>query len=128
MADLLPMIERLEAAAADCRAATREAHSATKELRLAIREADKVREAVKQGVTATVEPIMEAEVAAQIAKLGEATQAAMSRSVDKVIAEFATLTDLIFTGRKGRRGPDLRDELREYVERHGSTDDGAVGS
>ncbi len=78
-------LDRLEAAVGDCREMLREAHAATKDLRAAVREAKKeLRASAKDEVAA----LIQLEVSAQLAELGERTSAAVSSATQKVIAEF----------------------------------------
>jgi phage protein D len=78
-------LDRLEAAAGECREMIREAHAATKDLRAAVREAKReLQDLAKDEVAAHIQR----EVSRQLAELGERTQEAVSTATQKVIAEF----------------------------------------
>jgi hypothetical protein len=78
-------LERLEAAAGECREMIREAHAATKDLRAAVREAKReLQDLAKDEVAAHVQR----EVSRQLEELGERTSEAVAAATQKVIAEF----------------------------------------
>ena len=78
-------LDRLEAAAGECREMIREAHAATKDLRAAVREAKReLQELAKDEVAAQIQH----EVSRQLEQLGERTSEAVSAATQKVIAEF----------------------------------------
>jgi DNA topoisomerase VI subunit B len=78
-------VERLEAAVAECREMIREAHAATKDLRVAVREAKReMQDLAKDEVGARIQD----EVSRQLEELGERTREAVSTATQKVIAEF----------------------------------------
>jgi hypothetical protein len=78
-------LDRLEAAASECREMIREAHAATKDLRAAVREAKReLQELGKDEVAAHIQ----GEVSRQLEELGERTREAVSAATQKVIAEF----------------------------------------
>jgi Sec-independent protein translocase protein TatA len=78
-------LDRLEAAAGECREMIRDAHAATKDLRAAVREAKReVQDMAKDEVAAHIQR----EVARQLEELGERTREAVSAATQKVIAEF----------------------------------------
>ena len=78
-------LDRLEAAASECREMIREAHAATKDLRAAVREAKReLQELGKDEVAAHIQR----EVSRQLEELGERTREAVSAATQKVIAEF----------------------------------------
>jgi methyl-accepting chemotaxis protein len=78
-------LDRLEAAVGECREMVREAHSATKDLRAAVREAKKeVQALAKDEVAAHVQQ----EVSRQLEELDERTRQAITAATQKVIAEF----------------------------------------
>ena len=78
-------LDRLEAAASECREMIREAHAATKDLRSAVREAKReLQELGKDEVAAHIQR----EVSRQLEELGERTREAVSAATQKVIAEF----------------------------------------
>ena len=78
-------LDRLEAAAAECREMIREAHAATKDLRAAVREAKReLQELGKDEVAAHIQR----EVSRQLEELGERTREAVTAATQKVIAEF----------------------------------------
>ena len=78
-------LDRLEAAASECREMIREAHAATKDLRAAVREAKReLQELGKDEVAAYIQR----EVSRQLEELGERTREAVSTATQKVIAEF----------------------------------------
>jgi len=78
-------LDRLEAAAGECREMIREAHAATKDLRAAIREAKReLQDLAKDEVAAHIQR----EVSRQLEELGERTQEAVNAATQKVIAEF----------------------------------------
>ena len=78
-------LDRLEAAASECREMIREAHAATKDLRVAVREAKReMQDLAKDEVAANIQR----EVTRQLEELGERTQEAVSAATQKVIAEF----------------------------------------
>ena len=78
-------LDRLEAAAAECREMIREAHAATKDLRAAVREAKReLQDLAKDAVAAQIQR----EVSRQLEELGERTTEAVSAATQKVIAEF----------------------------------------
>lgn len=78
-------LDRLEAAADECREMVREAHAATKDLRAAVREAKRELRALAQDEVAAE---IHAEVARQMEELGERTREAVTAATQKVIAEF----------------------------------------
>ena len=78
-------LDRLEAAAGECRELIREAHAATKDLRAAVREAKReLQDLAKDEVAAHIQR----EVSRQLEELGEHTREAVSVATQKVIAEF----------------------------------------
>ena len=78
-------LDRLEAAASECREMIREAHAATKDLRAAVREAKReVQDLAKDEVAVHIQR----EVSRQLEELGERTREAVSAATQKVIAEF----------------------------------------
>jgi phage protein D len=77
--------DRLEAAIAECREMTREAHAATKDLRTAVREAKQELRAMAQDEVAAQ---IHQEVSRQLDELGERTSEAITTATQKVIAEF----------------------------------------
>ena len=78
-------LNRLEAALGECREMIREAHAATKDLRVAVREAKReLHDLAKDEVAAHIQ----AEVSRQLEELGERTGEAVSAATQKVIAEF----------------------------------------
>jgi DNA topoisomerase VI subunit B len=78
-------LDRLEAAAGECREMIREAHAATKDLRAAVREAKReLQDLTKDEVAAHIQR----EVARQLEELGERTSEAVTAATQKVIAEF----------------------------------------
>lgn len=78
-------LDRLEAAAAECRELLRDAHAATKDLRAAVREAQKeLRTLAEEEVAAHIRQ----EVSRQLEELGERTREAVSEATRKVISEF----------------------------------------
>ena len=78
-------LDRLEAAAGECREMIREAHAATKDLRAAVREAKRELQDLAKDEVATQ---IQREVSRQLEKLGERTTEAVSAATQKVIAEF----------------------------------------
>ena len=78
-------LDRLEAAAGECREMIREAHAATKDLRAAVREAKReLQDLAKDEVAVHIQR----EVSRQLEELGEGTREAVSAATQKVIAEF----------------------------------------
>ena len=78
-------LDRLEAAAGECREMIREAHAAPKDLRAAVREAKReLQDLAKDEVAAQIQH----EVSRQLEQLGERTSEAVSAATQKVIAEF----------------------------------------
>jgi Sec-independent protein translocase protein TatA len=78
-------LDRLEAAAGECREMIREAHAATKDLRAAVRDAKReLQDLAKDEVAAQVH----GEVSRQLEELGEQTSAAIKAATQKVITEF----------------------------------------
>ncbi len=78
-------LDRLEAAAGECREMVREAHAATKDLRTAVREAKReVQALAKDEVAAHIQQ----EVSRQLEELDERTRDAITAATQKVIAEF----------------------------------------
>ena len=78
-------LDRLEAAAGECREMIREAHAATKDLRAAVREAKSELHALtREEVAAHIQ----LEVSRQLEELDERTREAISVATQKVIAEF----------------------------------------
>jgi hypothetical protein len=78
-------LDRLEAAAGECRELIREAHAATKDLRAAVREAKReLQDLAKDEVAAHIQR----EVSRQLEELGEQTREAVSVATQKIIAEF----------------------------------------
>ena len=78
-------LDRLEAAAGECRELVREAHAATKDLRAAVREAKKELRALAQDEVAAH---IQLEVSRQLEELSGRTRDAVSAATQKVIAEF----------------------------------------
>ena len=78
-------LDRLETANSECREMIREAHAATKDLRVAVREAKReLQDLAKDEVAAQIQH----EVSRQLEQLGERTSEAVSAATQKVIAEF----------------------------------------
>ena len=78
-------LDRLEAAAGECREMIREAHAATKDLRAAVREAKGELHALTRDEVAAH---IQLEVSRQLEELDERTREAISAATQKVIAEF----------------------------------------
>jgi hypothetical protein len=78
-------LDRLEAAAGECREMIREAHAATKDLRAAVREAKAELHALTRD---EVGAHIQLEVSRQLEELDERTREAISAATQKVIAEF----------------------------------------
>ena len=78
-------LDRLEAAAGECREMIREAHAATKDLRAAVREAKAELHALTRDEVAAH---VQLEVSRQLEELDERTREAISAATQKVIAEF----------------------------------------
>ena len=78
-------LDRLEAAAGECREMIREAHAATKDLRAAVREAKSELHALTRDEVAAH---IQLEVSRQLEELGERTSDAVTAATQKVIAEF----------------------------------------
>jgi hypothetical protein len=78
-------LDRLEAAAGECREMIREAHAATKDLRAAVREAKAELHALTRDEVAAQ---IQLEVSRQLEELDGRTREAISAATQKVIAEF----------------------------------------
>ena len=78
-------LDRLEAAAGECREMIREAHAATKDLRAAVREAKSELHALTRDEVAAH---IQLEVTRQLEELDERTREAITAATQKVIAEF----------------------------------------
>jgi chromosome segregation ATPase len=114
--DLEAVISRLEEAAEEARAATREANSAAKALRQAERDAratiadlekaaiktveDRIREAIRTGLDAYVTTVREA----------------TSEGYDHVMAQFDRLMRIAMYGNEQGRGENIFDRLRARAE------------
>jgi Sec-independent protein translocase protein TatA len=83
--DAVSDLDRLEAAAGECREMIREAHAATKDLRTAVREAKSELHALTRDEVAAH---IQLEVSRQLEELDERTREAISAATQKVIAEF----------------------------------------
>ena len=83
--DAVSDLDRLEAAAGECREMIREAHAATKDLRAAVREAKSELHALTRDEVAAH---IQLEVSRQLEELDERTREAISAATQKVIAEF----------------------------------------
>ena len=83
--DAVSELDRLEAAAGECREMIREAHAATKDLRAAVREAKSELHALTRDEVAAH---IQLEVSRQLEELDERTREAISAATQKVIAEF----------------------------------------
>jgi hypothetical protein len=83
--DAMSDLDRLEAAAGECREMIREAHAATKDLRAAVREAKSELHALTRDEVAAH---IQLEVSRQLEELDERTREAISAATQKVIAEF----------------------------------------
>ena len=83
--DAVSDLDRLEAAAGECREMIREAHAATKDLRAAVREARQELRAMAQDEVAAH---IQSEVSRQLEDLAERTREAVTAATQKVIAEF----------------------------------------
>src|SRR5689334_19819700 len=83
--DAVSDLDRLEAAAGECREMIREAHAATKDLRTAVREAKSELQALTRDEVAAH---IQLEVSRQLEELDERTREAISAATQKVIAEF----------------------------------------
>jgi hypothetical protein len=105
-------LDRLEAAVAECREMSREAHAATKDLRAAVREAKReLQDLAKDEVAVHIQ----GEVSRQLEELGERTREAVSVATQKVIAEFDRFGESLLgketywqtaSGRRAVRPPD----------------------
>jgi hypothetical protein len=111
--DAVSELERLEAAAGECREMIREAHAATKDLRAAVREAKKELGALAHGEVAGH---IQLEVSRQLEELGERTREAVSAATEKVIAEFDRFGESLLgketywqtaSGRRAAPRPDI---------------------
>src|SRR5262245_33119469 len=83
--DAVSELDRLEAAAGECREMIREAHAATKDLRAAVREAKGELHALTRDEVAAH---IQLEVSRQLEELDERTREAINAATQKVIAEF----------------------------------------
>jgi hypothetical protein len=111
--DAVSELERLEAAAGECREMIREAHAATKDLRAAVREAKKELGTLAHGEVAAH---IQLEVSRQLEELGERTREAVSAATQKVIAEFDRFGESLLgkqtywqtaSGRRAAARPDI---------------------
>src|SRR5204862_6224322 len=83
--DAVSDLDRLEAAAGECREMIREAHAATKDLRAAVREAKSELHALtREEVAAHIQ----LEVSRQLEELDEGTREALSVATEEVIDEL----------------------------------------
>lgn len=114
--DMPDLIDRLGAAAMECRELLADVRSATRDLREAVKESRKERERLATAVKDAAAAEIDQAVAAGLEELGETTRKAMDDSVAKVGAEFDKLARLFLTGHeKGR--PDAGGlNLRELAE------------
>jgi hypothetical protein len=114
------MLERLLAAMEDAKATIRQAHEAQQGLKQTIAEAREVGRALQRD---EFEPWLRGEVAKQLHQLGEELQVHRDRSVERVIASFDELKNLLMTGDERGRGrslePDIRRVARERHEQNG---------
>jgi len=94
------------------RQATREAHEALKDLRAERRAVEQLVAGIEGRVQRAVTDLMKAQVAEQVATLGEATRRAMDESVAKVGREFDRLA-AIYLG----HGDEDRGTLDEQTRR-----------
>lgn len=108
--DMRSLIDELGAAALDCRELLADVRTATKDLRLAVREAQEARDELAEAVHKMVGDDVEEAVRAHVEKLGTATKVAMDDAVERVSEKFVELTNLMMTGarRAGAGGLDLR--------------------
>lgn len=97
-------IAQLEAAAAACIKATREAHAATKELRLAEKA---VRDLLERDAPKMVSDAIDGAVEKGLAEYAVTLKAAMNKSSQKVMDEIHKLGDAVLTG--NGTGPSLMD-------------------
>ncbi|MFM9653565.1 hypothetical protein ACKI1S_46765 [Streptomyces galilaeus] len=112
-----PAAEVLQRTRAQLQEEIREARGILKDLRYEIKTArdlaDTTRRLAGELAETHVRDLLAAEVTRQIATLGEETQLQMGKSVDKVIAEFDRLRDLLLghahvaDGREERSIPEL---------------------
>ena len=122
-------LDRLEAAAGECRELIREAHAATKDLRAAVREAKReLQDMAKDEVAAHIQR----EVSRQLEELGERTQEAVSAATQKVIAEFDRFGESLLgketywqtaSGRRAVTRPDT-DVVPPGIQPEGSSPEG----
>lgn len=97
--DLPDLIERLSVAAAECRAAVREGHEATKDLRAATKEAervlgsDPVRDQIDAEVTATLKAFNQ-EAQAHVDKTAKAIDEKFVRFVKPLFDELERISEL----------------------------------
>jgi len=93
-------LDRLEAAAGECREMIREAHAATKDLRAAVREAKReLQDLAKDEVAAHVQR----EVSRHLEELGERTQETVSAATQKVFGESLPGKETYWQTASGRR-------------------------
>ena len=93
-------LDRLEAAAGECREMIREAHAATKDLRAAVREAKSELHALTRDEVAAH---IQLEVSRQLEELDGRTREAISAATQKVIAEFDRFGESLLGDRKSTR-------------------------
>lgn len=105
--DYASVIDRLGAAARDCRELLRQAHEAQRDLRGAIREAKEARRELADmlgTITDAVGASIEREVVTKLDELGEHVNKSMRDTTAKILEEFDTLAN------------PLRDALDEMMQ------------
>jgi DNA anti-recombination protein RmuC len=113
--DMPDLIDRLVAAAVECRELLADVRTATKDLRAAVKEVREERERLAAAVRDAVGAEIDEQVRVQLEALGELTRKQMDASVDKVSREFDKLANILMTGHdKGR--PDDGFNLADLAE------------
>lgn len=115
IANLEAVIERLEAATADARLATREAHEATKAYRQARREAAATVEEIRAAAESRVDDLLGVAVAKGLEKYTGTIRTATEQAHDHVQKQFERLTNVCLYGNEAGKGVNLFDEMRDTL-------------
>lgn len=123
MSQLQETIEKLNAAIAECRQVTSEAHAATKDLRKAERDA---RALIDRLVDERVEALVNESVAKGLAEYSDSLRKHTDEAHAQVIASFDELTSLLMRGtaakrarRSDGRALDIGELVREFARSEG---------
>jgi hypothetical protein len=116
IANLEAVIERLEQATADARAATRETHEAIKAMREVRKEAQATLNELRAAAHAQVMDLIEDAVRKGLESYSETIRVQTKTAHDTVMRGFQKLINVCIYGNEQGRGVSLFDEMRDTLQ------------